>query len=179
MSTDQTVYRSSHPATLATWHDTHKLADEIGERRRALLDALGFEGRTALVNDRRLVGVEHREQHGPIPEGWRHDPSVSGAIVPDRRRKVGKDVGKKFDELTLPDLRRSLPGGMPEMAIGDGKAHWPSIALIADAIYVKWRCDPEKVERGNRIDPEMWQRIKLSEYYAVVEAAQADGEAGR
>ncbi|MGI5155773.1 hypothetical protein [Microbispora sp. CA-102843] len=177
---DLTVYRSTHPGILAAWDKAHEQAEQIGRQRRQLLDELGFEGRPALIDGRRMVGVQHTAEHGPIPEGWRRDQHTDGAIVPDRRRATGKAIARRLDALTMPDFRRMLPGGMPQMAwdLESGKIHWPSFALMEGAVYVRWGCDPEKAEKGDRIDPEIWERVKLSEYYTVVERteqAQAGG----
>lgn len=172
---DLTIYRSTHPDALAAWHAAHQLAKDIGRRRRALLDQLGFEGRQALIAEHRIIGVEHRTEHGPIPDGWRRDRATDGAIVPDRRRGPGKKLGKQLDGLTIPDLRKRLPGGMPEMVwnLADGKVHSPGFAFMGGALYVEWGCDPEKVERSATLAPEIWERVKLSEYYAVVEREEA------
>jgi hypothetical protein len=176
---DLFVFRSTHPDALAAWHTAHEQAQEIGRQRRTLLDDMGFAGRPALINEGRMLGVEHRDEHGPIPEGWRRDRHTDGAIVPHRRTKTGAAIGKKLDALTMPDVRRKLPGGMPEMAwdLGNGRVYYPGISLHGDALYVRWGGDPEKSERSVRLDPGVWERLKLSEYYAVLEAEAQTGGA--
>jgi hypothetical protein len=172
---DKTVFRSTHPDTLAAWDDVHKRAEEVDRARRTLLDELGFEGRPGFIGDIGIYGVQHLDEHGPVPDGWRRDANTYEAIVPDRRRKIGKEVGEKFEALNMPDLRKALPGRMPVTVLNleISKRHWPAIKRFDDAVYVVWGCDPEKLERGDRIDSKVWERIKLSEYYAVVEAAEA------
>lgn len=174
---DKAVYRSGHPDVIAVWDKAHKRAEEVGRARRALLDELGFEGRPALISDTAMLGVQHLPEHGPIPEGWRRDSSTYEAIVPDRRRKLGKEIGKRLNALSMPDLRKLLPGGMPSMAwdLENSKVHWAALKRFADAVFVVWGCDPEKAERGVKIDADLWHRIKLSEYYAIKEAAEEAG----
>lgn len=168
---DLAVYRSTHQDVLAIWHSAHEQAKDIGRKRRALLDELGFEGRQALIAEHNIIGVEHRQEDGPIPEGWRRDSRTAGAIVPDRRRAVGKKLGKRLDGLTMPDLRKIMPGGMPHMVwnLAVNKLHWPGFEFMGGALYVKWGCDPAQVERAETLDLEVWERVKLSEYYAAVE----------
>jgi hypothetical protein len=169
---EPTVYRSTHDAALAAWDAAHARAEEIGKARRALLDELGFAGRPALIDERDIIGVQHLPEHGPIPSGWRHDRDTSNAIVPDKRNREGKTVAEKLGKLRMPGRGALLVGGLPEMALDldTSRAHWPSIARMDGAIYVRYGCDPEKKERGNRIDFQIWERIKLSEYYLAVEA---------
>jgi hypothetical protein len=181
---DKTVYRSTHPDVLKVWDDAHKRAEEIDKARRALLDELGFEGRPGLIDDVGIYGVQHLDEHGPVPDGWLRDRRTEGAIVPDRRRKLGREVAGKFKGLTMPDLRRLLPGGMPStvLHLEISKRFWPAIKRFDDAVYVVWGCDPEQLERADRINSEVWERVKLSEYYAAVEvheAAQAEQDGGQ
>lgn len=179
MST-QHVFRSTHPDALAAWQDVQAKRAEVRRKRTELLDELGFAERRQLVNGNRLVGIEHREEHGDIPEGWRRDSKTYGAIVPARRSPTGKKIGKRIDALPTPSLRAALLGGMPEMAwdLENNFICHPGVEQFGDAIYVKWDCDPEKVERDIHLDPNIWQRIKLSEYYAAVEARD-EADAGK
>lgn len=173
---DLTVYRSTHPDVLAAWNKAEQRAAEIVNQRKAFLAEHGFTERTIAVRGQWMIGVAHPEDQ-PVPDGWRHDRSLTGAIVPARRTTAGKKIGAQLDKLTLPSPRKNLPGGMPEMAWGDHRMYRPGIALIGDAIYVKWGCDPETVDQMAKVDRDVWERVKLSEYYAVLEAEEAAGGA--
>ncbi|WP_436759386.1 hypothetical protein [Streptosporangium sp. V21-05] len=178
MSADLTVYRSTHPDVLGAWHAAEQRAADITTQRKAFLAAHGFEGRSIATKGRWMIGVAHPEDQ-PIPDGWRLDRDLDGAIVPARRTRVGKQLGKRLDQLAMPSARKNLPGGMPEMAWGDHHVFRPGITLINNALidnnalYVKWGCDPEAIDSTVKIDPAVWQRMKLSEYYAVLEAQEA------
>jgi hypothetical protein len=164
---DKTVYRSTHPEVLAPWEETEKAAEKIGKLRRAVLDELGFEGRAGLITDRDLLGVEHRAEHGPIPEGWRKDSRTHDAIVPDRRRKLGKGIAQRFEQLRMPDPRRFQ--GMPGSCITGGTWLECGVREMGGALYVWWSQPiPE-----SKVDLDLWERVKLSEYYAAVEAHEA------
>lgn len=171
---ERTVYRSTHPDALAAVQnaqDGHRAAEAA---RRALLDELGFTGRRGLITDQALIGVEHRPEDGPIPPGWRRDRRTDNAIVPDKRKAVGKAIWARLQDRALrsPNLRAMLPGGMPQRALDfdAGRSYEPGIRMIDGAVYVTWSADPELIERGDKIDPETWERIKLSVYCAAVEA---------
>lgn len=179
--TTRTAYRSTHPTVLAAWRATQEQADEIVRQRKALLDELGFTGRPVLVHGQRIIGVGHLDEHGPVPDGWRRDRDTADVIVPDRRRAAGKALAARLDALTMPDPRRDLPScGMPEAASSAprGRMYWPGMQLLGDAVYVTWGCDPERVEENGQVDPAVWERVRLSEYYAAVEATEA-AEAGQ
>ncbi|GIH76161.1 hypothetical protein [Planobispora longispora] len=175
MTRDLIVYRSTHPHVLSAWHGVRKRSEEISQKRRALLDSWGFEGRPSLVTDQRILGVEHLPEHGPIPEGWKLDRVTENAIVPDRRRRVGREIHRQLSELNMPDPRTALTGGMPSMAwdIETNAHYWPGVRLMAGALYVRWRCDPEAIEQRDQINPEVWERVPLSEFYRIVEAETA------
>lgn len=168
---DKTVYRSSHPDVLSAWETTERKHQSIGILRRTLLDELGFEGRPGLITDTHLLGVEHRPEHGPIPEGWRQDSRTPEAIVPDRRRSLGKKIAVRFEALRMPDPR-SFPG-MPGTCVTGGRFLECSVREMDGALYVGWSHPiPEK-----HLDLDRWERVKLSEYYAAKEAADEAAQA--
>lgn len=172
------VYRSTHPDVLA-YRDRHIAAYAVWKDRvHATLTELGFEpDRDIWMRDTCVVGVVEIDGE-PIPEGWRRDRKDPGAIVPARTTKLGKAYGKKLDELTQPDPRKGLPGGMPGRAFAATGMAFMHCGLqeIGGAIYVTWSselCGNDK----DRIDPAIWEQIKLSEYHAAKEAADEQAKA--
>lgn len=167
------VYRSSHPDVLAHWDNTASAEAQTAWRERvetAIAD-LGFPGRRfATQNDIHVVGVEH--PHGdPVPEGWRRDRKNSDVIVPARRTKAGRDIDDKLTALARPCPRHDLPGGMPKMAFSGLALMHPGVERHGETVYVSW--SGELTGRDAEcVDTAVWQRIKLSDYYAVLEAAQ-------
>lgn len=173
---DLTVYRSTHPDVVAAWRKLQTDATAIGKARAAYLDELGFPGRQALVLGQMMLGVAHSIDDGPLPAGWRWDAKTRGAIVPDRRTVKGKQIDKRLAELTVPGREVVLLGGMPDTvwALEAGHTYDPGVRLLGDAVYVTWSCTSAQVMRRVRdFDSGMWQQIKLSEYYAAVEAHEA------
>jgi hypothetical protein len=169
VSSTKVVYRSEHPDVLAH-HDSHvKAFAAWKERVRAVLVELGFApDRGVWMRDTRVVGVV--EINGePLPDGWRHDRKNPGAIVPARTKQPGKGYGQKLDALKQPDPRNGIPGGMPGRAFQRGALAFMHCGLqeFGGAIYVTWPGEPDS---SDRIDSEVWKPIKLSEYYAAVEA---------
>ncbi|TYK45208.1 hypothetical protein [Actinomadura decatromicini] len=167
------VYRSTHPDVLDHWRNTGSAEAQQAWRARVeeTLTDLGLAGcRLVLKGETRVVGVEY---DGEPPEGWRRNRDLAGSIAPARRTAVGKEIGKRLDDLRRPDPRRDLPGGMPDVAFAKHTFMRCGIAPHGDAVYVTW---PDEIDKGDGsyIDPNVWDRIKLSEYYALLEAEEAN-----
>jgi hypothetical protein len=180
--TDLVVYRSTHSDVLAHWQATASAEAQNAWREKveAVLAELGFPGRrfaTSGNTDRKVIGVEH--PHGEeVPEGWRRSRELPEAIVPARRTSVGKRIGKQLDKLILPNPRKGMPGGMPHIAFAAKVPQFlqPGVARRGDAVYVTWSGELDEGDAAH-IDPGFWERVKLSEYYAVLEA-EKDTKAG-
>ncbi|MEV7908382.1 hypothetical protein, partial [Streptomyces anulatus] len=84
------------------------------------------------------------------------------------------EIGRRLDQLVLPDPRHTLPGGMPPMVTNPdaGRMYQPGVRLLDGALYVVWGCDPEVGDRSVTIDPEVWERVRLSVYHLAREAAE-------
>ena len=166
------VYRSSHPDVLDHWRNTGSADAQVAWRDRVdtTLTDLGFpDSKPVVQGDTRIVGVTH---DGEPPEGWRPARDPRGTIAPARRTTKGKAIAKRLDALRRPDPRRDLPGGMPEIAFTGRGFMQCGVAPHSGAIYVTWS---HEIDAGDaaHIDPDVWERIKTSEYYAVLEAEEA------
>lgn len=166
------VYRSTHPDVIEHWRNTGAAEAQNAWRARvdeALAD-LGFPGaRPVLKGETRVVGVECSAEP---PDGWRRNRDLAGTIAPARRTAAGKKIGERLDTLRRPDPRQNMPGGMPEVAFAKHTFMQCGIAPHGDAIYVTW---PDEIDKGDgsHIDLTVWERIKLSEFYALLEAEEA------
>ncbi|GAA3958327.1 hypothetical protein GCM10023085_45950 [Actinomadura viridis] len=170
----EVVYKSAHPDVLAHWENTASTSAQRQWRETVeeTIADLGFLGRRfATQGSTRVIGVEH-PQDEDIPEGWRRDRSLPEAIVPALRTSAGRKIDARLATLTRPDPRKDLPGGMPEVGFDMRRFAYPGVAKHGDAVYVTWSIDPA-VSDADKIDPAVWQRIKLSEYYAALEAEEA------
>lgn len=172
------VYRSTRPEVLAHWDATAtEEAHKVWRAQVELIIAdLGFPGRRFATSSGwrgvKVIGVEHPKGE-PVPAGWRRDRGLPEAIVPARRTRQGKAIGARLEEVAAPNPRRELPGGMPEMAFSRKSVTLmrPGVERRGDAVFVTW---PKEIEEGDagRIDPAVWERMRLSEYWAAVEAEQ-------
>ncbi|MFI6496840.1 hypothetical protein [Nonomuraea typhae] len=162
---DKVVYRSTHPEVLAAWEAKKQKMTDVYEQRRKLLDELGFEGRPALITDTQIHGVQFAG--ADIPAGWRADYQFGNAIIPNKRTKIGKQIAKRFEELHTPNPRALV--GMPGTDVELGR--WAECGLreMDGALFVTW---PRPIDE-KRIDLDRWERVKLSEFYATVEAHEA------
>lgn len=169
------VYRSTHPDVLAHWRRTGAAEAQEAWRdhvNRVIAD-LGFPGaRFATSGETRVVGVEYPQDEQP-PKGWRRNRKLPSAISPDRRTTAGKAIGQRLEKVSRPDPRRDMPGGMPDVAFATHTFMRCGIALLAEAVYVTWS---DVLDEGDasHIDPTVWERIRLSEYYALLEAEEAN-----
>jgi hypothetical protein len=170
---DKIVYRSTHPDVLAHWDKTGSADAQRAWRERVqeAIAELGFPGRRVATTDGfeaiEVTGVEHPDGED-IPIGWKRTKKLAGAIEPDKRRAAGKRAAERLAKLTAPNPRRKLPGGMPSMSFIGHRLARPGIGRYGDAVYVTWSRELEDSEARN-IDPAVWERVKLSEYYAALE----------
>ena len=179
---DPIVYRSTHPDVLAHWEKTGSVEAQKAWRERVneALAELGFPGRkfatTSGFKDTEVTGVEHPEGED-APVGWKRNKDLPSAIVPDKRRAAGKRAAARLAEVTMPNPRSRMPGEMPGACFaGTGMALMrPGIARHGDAVYVTWSRELEEPTADN-IDTAVWERVKLSEYYAAKESAVEGGE---
>ncbi|OLT13059.1 hypothetical protein BJF79_03945 [Actinomadura sp. CNU-125] len=166
------VYRSTHPDVLEHWRNTGAAEAQVAWRDRvdATLTDLGFPDSNPVVQgETRVIGVTH---NGEPPAGWRRNRDLKGTITPARRTTTGKEIGKRLDALRRPDPRKNMPGGMPEVAFTGHTFMQCGIAPHGDAIYVTWGAELDSGD-ATHIAPEVWERIKTSEFYAVLEAEEA------
>lgn len=176
---DPVVYRSTHPDVLAHWEATAGPEAQQAWRDRvaAALDELGFEGRRFIVSDyidvSVVTGVEHPSDE-PIPEGWRLHPKRDDAIAPRRSTRLGKAADRLLSTLVRPNPRKGMPGGMPHIANAARACAFLSAAAepIDGALYVRWSQEISERDR-DQIDTAVWERVRLSEYYAACEKADA------
>lgn len=176
----EVAYRSSHPDVLAHWEATGTPAQAAWrERVKATLAELGVPGRNFVLTDGwngiSVTGVEYADAD-PVPEGWRRDKrsSLPDTIVPAQRTKVGKGIAERLAGLNMPNPRLKLPGGMPSSAEAKGEVAFlrPRVERYGGAVFVGWSKEPADPDLA-KVDSAVWERIKLSEYYAVLEAEEA------
>ena len=168
------AYRSTHPEVLAHWEKTGSAEAQTAwrDKVKAAITEFGFPSDLRFVTtsgwaDTRVAGIEHPEGD-EIPAGWKRLKDFPSAITPDKRRAAGKRAAERLDALPCPNPRKRLPGGMPAMSFIGHKIAQPGIARHGDAVYVTWSAELEESE-ANNLDSAVWERIKLSEYYAAKE----------
>ncbi|MEV0831487.1 MULTISPECIES: hypothetical protein [Streptosporangiaceae] len=177
---DLTVYRTRQPETVALAASYTEAYKAWQARVAETLTDLGFPEREPVVAGALLrygvAGIKHQDGE-MIPPGWRvtwmYDQDL---LVPDRRTKAGKAAGARLEQLEMPtDPRRLLPGMPAEVRI-DGHRYNPGMACRENdsALYVTWKHAPP----ADWVDTVIWDRVPLSEYYAVVEAEDAAQDGG-
>lgn len=191
-----TIYRSSHPTVLAAFDAHVAAAQEHADRLRVFLSAHLPDGYRPAINwgwgnGGRIVGFTHPDGGEP-PAGWRAvDRGAHRLVVPKKNTAAGRLAAAALEAVVaVPDVRASLP--MPFMVMtNDHTVHTPGVVRRDDVVWVRWGCDLEAiahaeyeraredeaagVRRGRNVerpDPELWELVPLSAYYALAEAGQ-------
>jgi hypothetical protein len=175
------VYRSRSPEVLAAMRAANESVQAYVRATNQVLDDAGA-GNYATWRDTsgsragRFVGLDIPQDEFP-PKGWR---MLSKYAVPDKRTKAGKQAVAALAAIRHPgDPRHSLIGMPPDVSTTIGFTSCGTRFLEdGTALYVWWRIDPaacrESFSRGKfEIDRTLWEPVRLSEYYAAVEAADA------
>ena len=182
------VYRTRNADVVAGWKDMGEQKQAWSKRieKWAREKSKPDKKRRPIVNDGHwdaggLVGLEafYPADYGKdaqLPEGWRLQKNSRGMdyLVPRMSLKAGKALAAEIGEINrqCPDMRR-LPG-MPRHA---GIFASPGVELREDgqALYVLWSSKPyEGDDREDRVNFEIWEKVPLSEYWAVVEREAPD-----
>lgn len=168
--TDLTIYRTTNPDVLQRWHQVNNDMDGWQKQVETTLEAMGMGGRSIYYDQvsGRVTGVGHNDGE-TIPDGWRQDRR-NDHLVPRLTTKAGKAAGAKLDALRRPDPRDLK--GMPKHAFAGLSFLTCGLAFMDGALYVRW----SKPIREQEVDLTIWERVKLSAYYAVVEAHDAGSD---
>lgn len=178
---DLFVFRSDKQEVLDALHAAKDAYLEWSDRIEAFAAEVHPDSKPMVRRQNRGGGdrfdaVSVRE---PVPEGWRVKTQREGAdlMVPRLSTKAGKAWNERLNEIReAPDIRSSLPG-MPSGGL-DGLAYVaPGIEEHDGAVWVIWSCDPDAMDSGwsrtsKKVDGFIWERVKLSEYYAMKEALE-------
>lgn len=153
-------YFAAREATVAEWHtkvDAFKAS--VGD-----LEVVGirfFDGGFS------VSGFRAAKYGDELPAGWRFDGAKKD-VVPAKRTPEGKEAAKSLDGLRL--AGNSYPGA-PDIMFADGFSLFPRVEQVGDDFYLTLSKAP-LAERGNSLDPDIWEPVKLSEYHAALEAAE-------
>lgn len=171
MSNDvKTVYKSTHQTVLDYWDHIHDEQTAYPKRVREYAERHGM-GPSVYYFGSRVHSFEWTESLDDIPNGWRHNTQESTSTVtlvtPNLRTKIGKQIRQELDSLGKIPSTSGCPG-LPHTVFYKNEAgvsffEGPRLKKIGDVIYTRFRAAAVEV------DEEIWQQIKLSEYYLAVE----------
>lgn len=174
MSNETTAYKTTDPAALAAWDEYLTDAEAIRAKRAELSDRFGralMANRSGFGHGTRIVGFERidTDKDGDTPhDGLLRVKKHNRTVVPNIRRKTGKDLDAELADLSSPNL--DLPG-MPSWHLSDTERGMTSLAPALwrhdGAIYALWGTDTAPVKDN-------WQTIPLSAYYAAKEQHAAE-----
>ncbi|MEW9530733.1 hypothetical protein [Microbispora sp. NPDC049125] len=161
---DKVVYRSARPQVVSAYQAAFAALEEWAKQTEEVLARRGLSGRMVYYtnSDNRLVGVGHNDGDD-IPDGWRFDHK-RGCLVPRLTSAEGKRIAAELAELRKPDPREAAPG-MPKNILASGQFMTCGMDLMEGAVYAWW---PDSIP-VEQVDLTLWEPVKLSEYYALVE----------
>lgn len=164
-----TVYRTYRPELIKHWYDGQANLKAWSQRMDAFLDEQGLGNGTVWTYNitGHFGGVDH--DGAEVPNGWRVDRRT-GRLMPRLSTREGKAIGAKLDELRKPDPRADLPG-MPGDCFVSLALLTCGLHLMRGALYATWGLPIPEAQ----VDLTVWQPVKLSEYYAVLELEEDDG----
>lgn len=174
---DPVIYRTSNPDVIADYKKVGEEYLEWCDRCVAFAESIHPDANPMKSSDfggERFGGLTVVK---PIPEGWRVQKQtgwLADIMVPRRAnskhgKKIAKDVEQQYDALReAPNVRKTLTGMPSYLFLGlSGQA--PGVVLYDDTLYVDWNEDAlQMLEK--EVDTSIWERVKLSDYYAIKEA---------
>lgn len=182
--TNETAFRTSDPEAIAAFRRWQTSTILIHRRRDLLAERLGraiYVNRTGFGVGTRITGFERfpSDVDGALLADDTLIVSVltgvnNGLIVPNRRRKAGRDFAVTLRDYDTPDCH--LPG-MPDFHVGGGAlslaVYCPHLWIWDDgdgnpALFAYWSTSTVEPEVG-----EQWERIPLSVYHLAHEQREA------
>jgi hypothetical protein len=184
-------------AELNAWHDRldgwlDTLTPEGCERRQVLVTTPGAWGFR-----QEIVGINiypHERETGQYPAGWRKR-AKDDHLTPygEKTRNIPLDARQaaavaraaiKDMQAPKPFLTRLADYGMPRNAMTGNRIVSPAVRPIDGEVYVYWPIPADRLEqaehpeegrrhRNDLVDLDRWERIPLSQWYAVLEAEEA------
>lgn len=178
MSGPVILFKAKVPAALNEWEaantplfdkwraDVVQLKEDLGGRdtlRRNIGWAEGWVASGYIEPDRKAA---------PLP-GFRRD-SGSGHMLPALRTKVGKEWAARLSAITY---RPAPTPGVPEIVMGGGYMGAFRIEHLGDDWFAWLGFNPyaggDNPREMEKVDADLWEEAKFSEYYAAKEAAPA------
>lgn len=169
----ETAFRSSAPEVVRAWDDFIAARLEIFNLREELSEALGrriYVNKGSGFGSTRIVGFERLEgdKDGDLisdgclvvssERGHHH-----GLVVPNLRRKAGKEYAAELELYTNPGLE--LPGMTTFHIYSSGHGMvvgGPGLFRLRRTLYAYW--DTDTIQPDDR-----WKPIRLSEYHKAKE----------
>lgn len=177
---EQTAFYSTSPTAIEAWHRHLAHLEDVRRLRTELSEEYGGrgvwtvgEGFSSAV---RVLGLDVLgEQPGDLVgenKEWRvsKDGSKDGSnmLKPNLRRKAGNEMAERLYAMRTAPL--DLPG-MPAWTLFGLSTARPGVFEQDGALWCIWPGDvsSEGTQRSE-YDPDMWPKVKLSEYHAAREA---------
>lgn len=169
------AYRTADPEVIEAWEKFENDYNTVADRRSEMEYAVGRKMyvQRSSGHGSRVVGFERFDSdkdgdlihHGGCLIVSRKRGHHGGLVVPNLRRKAGKDFERELRSLATPTL--TLPG-MPMFHLyGDGdtvgiRSASPALWRWEGTIYALWPCDSAPVKDN-------WESIPLSTYHLARE----------
>lgn len=164
------AFKSKQPAVIADYLADHeKAVAEFNAKVEAFKATVGgreLHGTAFFDGGWAIAGFHTSNSFEEIPAGWRREGSFKA--VPAKRTPEGKEHVAALAALRL---KGNTYPGCPNMLFAEGFSVYPRVKKVGDDYFLTLSKVP-LAERGNDLDPEFWEPVKLSEYHAALEAAE-------
>lgn len=174
---DKTIYRTTDPRMTSLWAKWNAEKDEYVTQRDAFLAEYAPEGCALMLSSgfggARPLGVSVEGWSEKVPDGWRLDRK-HWVLVPFKKTAQGKRIAVALATLKRRDQRADLVG-MPSFLMDGFAWHQPGIEIHDDAMFVIWS---DGGPPADEIDSTVWERVRLSEWYALIEDEAARPNVG-
>lgn len=175
---ERTIYRTNNPSVIAAWDDFDHEERSYRRRLRKWLretfpgqDVTAIVSTTGFSNTEVLIGVQWYGSRG-VPEGWKYERN-KGLLSPKKTSKAGKAAWEDMQKVQPPKSLRDRLVGMPGHYWSGLQTCKPGVERHGDEVFVIWPYNPMPDALTSKINDEVWQPIKLSEFYALLEAEDA------
>lgn len=165
------AFKSKHPDVIAAYLADHEEAvngfNAKVEAYKATVGGRELSGIRFFDGGFSVTGFQTNNSFEELPAGWRRKGRLEA--VPAKKTLEGKEHAKVLAGLRL---KGNTYPGCPNMLFAEGYSLYPRVTKAGEDYFLTVSM-PLRDEPNNAPDPEAWEQVKLSEYHAALEAAEA------
>lgn len=161
------VLKCKKPELMREWTEKKVIADEKWKEDTArIAKELGKETLTMREGGlfRCVTGYQENDRNEPPLEGFRKD-SKTGYMLPAKKTPEGREWAKRLNAVSLDFGNRP---GLPNIVMGERYLGPFKVEEIGSDWFASLTFNADSRDL-NEVDYDVWESVKLSEYYVAVE----------